>query len=364
MAVPLYALNRGYGTASVGILLALFAVAQIAIALPARRLADRLGLKLPLAFCGTLSIMGTTLAALWPEVPALGLSAMCVGGAVGISLVALQRYVGRMAQSDTELRQAYSWLSVAPSVSIFIGPVLAGALIDGAGYQIAFAILGLLPLGSLWTAYRAKTMPPVPAPPGPPASPWSLWGLHEFRQLMLLNWLMNACWDLHAFMVPVLAHERGISASAIGSLMGAFALAATISRLAIASFARRISDWVMVATSVTLAGVFLGSYPLLQALPLMAVCSFVLGLLLGSVQPLVMTLIHEVAPEHRQGDAMAMRLMMVNASGIAMPVLYGSAGLLVTSTGVFHIAGLAVGVTGGFAIHAIQKISHRPRTPH
>jgi hypothetical protein len=40
-------------------------------------------------------------------------------------------------------------VSIAPTVSIFIGPLIAGALIDAAGFQTAFMALGLLPLGSV-----------------------------------------------------------------------------------------------------------------------------------------------------------------------------------------------------------------------
>jgi hypothetical protein len=46
------------------------------------------------------------------------------------------------------------------------------------------------------------------------------------RRLLMVNWLLASCWDVHTFVVPVLGHERGFSASAIGSILGAFAVAA------------------------------------------------------------------------------------------------------------------------------------------
>jgi predicted MFS family arabinose efflux permease len=353
MAAPLLALSLGYGTASIGVLMAMFAAAQIAIALPARRLVNDRGLKFCLTLCGVSAASGIGLAAAWPALPALGLGALCCGGAIGLSLITLQRHVGRAAASDAELRRGLSWVSIAPTASTFIGPLLAGALIDNAGYQAAFMALGLLPLGSLVAARLAREIPMAPAPTQAPSAPWSLLRLPHFRQLMVLNWLMSACWDLHGFMVPVIAHERGISASSIGMLMGAFALAATLSRLAVPAIASRAPDWLVLAIAVTLAGALVAIYPFLESLPSMMACSFALGALLGAVQPLVMILIHKVAPEHRQVDAMALRMMMFNGSGIAMPMAYGAAGIALTASGVFHAAGVVVFVGGGLCMRAV-----------
>ena len=44
MAAPLMALREGYSAAAVGVLLALFALAQVCLALPAGRYAERHGL--------------------------------------------------------------------------------------------------------------------------------------------------------------------------------------------------------------------------------------------------------------------------------------------------------------------------------
>jgi hypothetical protein len=52
-----------------------------------------------------------------------------------------------------------------------------------------------------------------------------------FRRLLLVNWLLSSCWDVHTFVVPVLGHERGLSASVIGSILGAFAIAAALIRV-------------------------------------------------------------------------------------------------------------------------------------
>jgi cyanate permease len=50
------------------------------------------------------------------------------------------------------------------------------------------------------------------------------------------------CWDVHAFAVPVLGHERGFSASTIGLILGTFTLAVTGVRLLVPLLAHRIDE--------------------------------------------------------------------------------------------------------------------------
>jgi predicted MFS family arabinose efflux permease len=99
----------------------------------------------------------------------------------------------------------------------------------------------------------------------------------------MLNALMTASWDLHAFMVPVIAHERGMSASAIGTLLSAFALAATLSRLALPVVVQRVREWTMIAGALAMAAALFAVYPFLPSHLLMLECSFMLGVLLGGV---------------------------------------------------------------------------------
>ncbi|MEK9803873.1 MAG: MFS transporter, partial [Curvibacter sp.] len=50
MAAPLLALTQGYSALAVGLLMALFALTQVFLALPAGRYADRHGLRRPIAW--------------------------------------------------------------------------------------------------------------------------------------------------------------------------------------------------------------------------------------------------------------------------------------------------------------------------
>ena len=69
MAAPLWALRQGYSAAAVGMLLALFALTQVFLALPAGRYADRHGLRRPMAGAVVSAVVGGLVAAPVVAVP-------------------------------------------------------------------------------------------------------------------------------------------------------------------------------------------------------------------------------------------------------------------------------------------------------
>jgi hypothetical protein len=71
---------------------------------------------------------------------------------------------------------------------------------------------------------------------------WDLLREPMFRRLLFVNWLQSSSWDVHAFVLPVLGHDRGISASVIGSILGAFAIAAAVIRVVLPMIASRSSE--------------------------------------------------------------------------------------------------------------------------
>lgn len=161
MAAPLLALRSGQSEAAVGVLLALFALTQVFLALPAGRFADRHGLKRPVGMSIIAATFGAGLAVVFPVFPVLCISALLTGGATGAASIALQRHVGRAAATPIELKQVFSWLALGPAVSNFIGPFAAGLVIDHGGFSLAFLLMALLPLVSWFWVRDAEELPPV-----------------------------------------------------------------------------------------------------------------------------------------------------------------------------------------------------------
>ncbi|AVQ79502.1 MULTISPECIES: MFS transporter [unclassified Variovorax] len=363
LATPLLALQQGYSAAAVGVLISLFALTQVFLALPAGRFADRHGFKRPLWLSVIAAVVGAGLVVVFPVFPVMCLSALLTGGATGATVIALQRHVGRSAHHPTQLKRVFSWLAIAPAAANFVGPFLAGMLIDHAGrapadmlaFRVCFAVMAALPL-VCWLLARGAHEPP-PTPPLAGAVPTRAWDLLRepmFRRLLFVNWLQSSSWDVHAFVLPVLGHDRGISASVIGSILGAFAVAAAVIRVVLPVIASRASERGVILSSTVVTALVFAVYPLLDAAWAMGVCSVILGFALGAVQPMVMSMLHQITPHTRHGEALGLRLMTINASSVAMPMLFGSLGALIGIAGVFWVVGgvLALGARATWGLKA------------
>jgi MFS-type transporter involved in bile tolerance (Atg22 family) len=106
--------------------------------------------------------------------------------------------------------------------------------------------------------------------------------------------------------------------------------------------AARLREWAVIASAMAITALLFGLYPLLDAPLAMGLCSVLLGVALGSVQPMIMSMLHQITPAHRHGEAVAMRMMAINASSVTMPMLFGVAGTVIGISGVFWITGAGV----------------------
>lgn len=356
MAAPLLALREGYSALAVGVLLAMFALTQVFLALPAGRYADRHGIRRPVGLSVIAAALGAALAVAFPVFPVLCLSALLTGGATGTAAIALQRHAGRAAHDATELKRVFGWLSLGPAFANFLGPFVSGLMIDYvgellggqagslAGFRVTFLLMALLPLLSWYLVRRTQDLPAAPALGTGTRRTWDLLRDPMMRRLLLVNWFLSSCWDVHTFVVPVLGHERDFSASVIGTLLGAFSLAAVAVRLTMPWLAEHLRERVVLSGAMLLTALSLGIYPLMNSAWTMGLCSVLLGLALGSVQPMIMSTLHQITPSDRHGEALGLRVMSLNGSSVFMPMVFGTVGAVVGVSFLFWTVGFAVGL--------------------
>lgn len=87
------------------------------------------------------------------------------------------------------------------------------------------------------------------------------------QRIMWVNLCMSSCWDVHAFVVPVLGHERNFSASVIGAILGAFAISAAVVRVIMPVFASHLREHVVLASAMLVTAMVFLAYPFMD-LPL------------------------------------------------------------------------------------------------
>jgi len=334
VTAALWLLHHGYGEWTVGALISLSAAGGVVLSLWAGRQADVHGLHRPLGIGALMGFVGAVAAFIYPSPWTLAPATLLCGSAVGIMAVAIQREAGLMGESAGELKRVFSWVSLGPALSNALAPVIAGLIIDHAGERAAFGFATLLPVAA-WFLGRKVPRHPVRGHGAKAAGghgAWQLLRMPALRNLLLLNVVLTACWDAHSFVVPVVGHARGLSASSIGLVLGAFAAAAVLVRLLIARWSSQLDEMVVLRTAMAVCALVLAVYAWLPGTAGLIIGSSVLGLALGSYQPMILSALHQVTPADRHGQALGLRMLVSSGMSLTMPMGFG---LLASSTVAF-----------------------------
>jgi len=327
VAAALSGLHLGMSPFAVGGLLATFAVVPMLVSVSSGRLIDRIGVQRPLMAGNTMVVGGALLACLWPSPATLTMTAACVGVGFMLHQMATQRQLGHGA-ADERMRN-FSWMALAHALSGLIGPLAAGLSIDGLGYRYAFVPLALPPLLALFVtrALRGGLLPPaVPSADGEDARRRTrdLLAIPVLRRVLGANLLISGAWDTHLFLMPLYGRSIGLSATTIGVVLATFAAATFTVRFGLPYIQRRVRPWALVRVAMVGGAISFPLYPLFDTVePLMAL-SFLLGLALGCVQPGILALLHQHAPENRVAEAFGIRLALINASQVSLPLGCGA----------------------------------------
>ena len=155
------ALSLDASPAMVGVLTSAGSVLPMLLAVSIGRLNDRFGARLPLFAGSALVIVSSLLPALWPGLPALFVTAVLTGVGATAFAVSIQSVVGWFGGTDDRARN-FSWLSIGFSSGAILGPLLAGSVIDLAGYASALVVLAFLTVPALAASGTGRLSLPPP----------------------------------------------------------------------------------------------------------------------------------------------------------------------------------------------------------
>jgi MFS family permease len=351
ITVSLYALSQDASPFVVGSLMGLYSFLPMWLAVGAGRLSDRIGVRRPMVVGSCGIALGAALPWIFPGLLALFFTTALIGISFMLFQVATQNATGALGPTADRAKN-FSLLALGYSVSGFAGPLVAGLLIDHASFAATFVALTLLPLVPLTVLGRGGLALPRPHGAHGPSSPGGVAELFRnphLRRVFIVNALLSMAWDLHTFFIPIYGARLGLSASLIGIILAAFAAATFVVRLVMPWIARRFSE-----IEVLTAAMFVGAgayalFPFVASVGPLMTLSFTLGLALGSGQPMVMSLLHSMAPAGRMGEAVGVRMSIINASTFAVPLLFGAIGSSVGIGPVFWLVGGALAGGGFFA---------------
>ncbi len=368
MTVSLAAIKMGAPTYVVGLLLSLYALLPMLLSVSLGRWIDRVGTRVPMLLGASTLGLAFVVPAIWTAMPAL--YANSVFGGVGFLLfhMSVQKLTGEMAEGPDRMRN-FGILAVGFSVSGFCGPISAGYLIDHAGHGVSFGAsfaLSTLLIAAAFALLKwrwrfdGKTQLLAGAR-SPGSRTLDLLRTPELRRMYVAVVLISSAWDVLMFLVPVQGSKIGLTASEIGFVLGAFSAATFVVRMAMPLFVGRVTEWQMIGLVQVVAALVYLVFPLVGSHYGLVALAFVLGLGLGVGQPAVMSLLHRVAPPGRVGEAVGLRMTMINGTQAVLPTLFGSLGSLMSSvlSGTLTFAPLFWGVALMVGAGGVSALRHK-----
>lgn len=207
----LYALNYGQPAWMVGVILSTYAAIPALISIHVGKFIDKIGVRIPI----TVSFLMISAACLmpilfpyekfgfWPII----VTSLLAGTGFVFTLISGQGLIGHLSNNKNRAT-AFTYQSIAFSISGSTGPVVAGYLIDHGSYYWAFGgALTFALLGGGIFLFQARALPSAfnksQAKDNRHHSAFELFKDEKVRNVLLASAFVSMAWDLQAFMIPV-----------------------------------------------------------------------------------------------------------------------------------------------------------------
>lgn len=347
VVVSLYALDHGASQMTIGVFMALYALCPMLIAVHIGKLADRVGPRLPMLMGSTGVAIALLLPPLFPGLTVLFISSLLIGTSFHFFFVTVTGITGGIGGEGNRVRN-YAMVSLGFSGAAFVGPVVAGFSIDHLGHLPAFLLLASFPaVTTLLLCFKGGLLPhAVKSGDGGKKDATDLLRISVLRDVLIASGIIAAAYDLFQFYMPVYGHAMGLSASAIGVVIGFCALATFTIRVALPRLVERLGEWDVLTYAIFVAASAFVLFPFFRGAFSLAAISFLLGLGVGCGQPISMSLIYSLSPHGRAAESAGLRVMVNNFAHLVMPLIFGSLGAALGFFPVF-ISNSALLVAGG-----------------
>lgn len=357
LVMSLYAIELGAQPFLVGALIAFMQAMPLILSIPTGIATDRHGTRWLMLGGFACLVVAMVLLVTWPTMAMLFVVAGLNGVHLGVNNVALQQLAGVLSAPEHRARN-FSNLSMTGATSNLLGPVIGGVSIDHLGYHgaswvmLAIAMLGVVAL-LVWGGIlpggipRARRMQENAAGSRPP--------LRDIWKLLAASALTQLCTDIYIFYLPVYARSIALSATAIGFVMGSYAVAIFAARATTPSLHKVLGETRLFAASFFVAGIGFAMMPLFTSPVLLGLVSIILGLGNGCGLPITMMMVIARSREGRSGEMLGLQLTVNSAARSGGPILMGAAGSLIGISPVFLVSAALMWM-GGLLARGIPPV--------
>ena len=343
LLVTLLALGQGANAATIGVLVSVLAICPLILSIPVGFMADRFGGRWLLFCSAALSSCGVLVPVLVPGIEALYATALLAGLGFSFNTVVLQNLVGIQSKPGERTRN-FSNYSLITATCLLLSPVLTGAFVDLAGGNAA--CLYVMSLNAINMVVLLVWGGGLPKGRGKPAEaadkPAGVTSRAIWRALVVSSCVQLSL-DLFQFCIPIYAHDIGLSPSAIGMVLGAFAAASFVARVAMPRLIERMGEQRLLSVTFWLGVAAFLLIPLSSSAVVLGVIAFLFGIGMGCSTPLSIMMMFSHSPEGRSGSALGLRLTANNTLRVVGPTLYGAIGAAFGLWPIFIISAAVMG---------------------
>lgn len=348
VANTLYALELGAGPFDTGLLLATYGIFPLLLAVFTGKVADRYGVRVPVVVGTFVTAVGTALPWFFPVLPMLFVAAAVCGAGFILTQVSMQSLVGSLGSGAARTRNL-NFYALTVSTSDLLGPITAGFSIDHIGYVPTYLVLAAPGAAAVLVVFFLFNRLSHAAGGADRSGQRmvDLLRIAHLRRMFLTSALVMTGLDLFQLYLPLHGHAIGLSASAIGTILGAFAAAGFVTRVLLTMLVRRLGEERTLCYSMYLAACTFFMIPLFDNAVVLGMVCFVLGLGMGLGQPLTVILTYNYAPPGRHGEGLGLRIAINNSMHVAVPAVFGAVGTLFGLAPVFWLSS-AILALGGY----------------
>lgn len=366
LTLPLFALDLGASAAVTALVFAMRGLGNMVFDVPAGFAAARLGDKATMLIGVALMACASVCAALSDSAVMLGAAAFVLGGAMSAWLIGRLTHISE-GVAVTQRGKAIAALGGIQRIGNLVGPVGAGLIATGAGFETVFVLVALLALVAMVLVVRGV---PTNRRGRHDASPSLLRVIPHvisahrrvFATAGLAMLLLTVLRSGRTLLIPLWGEAMGLPAASIGLVMGAAAAADTllfpVAGYLMDSHGRRHSAFLCMA--LLSAGLLAASFT--TTLTGLCIAALATGVGNGLGSGINATFGADLAPAGERGEFLGVWRLMGDSGSLGGPLLFGAAASAFTLATAFHFA-VAAGVIGVLVLVTTveEPLKARPR---
>ena len=362
--MAVYAAHLGASPFVLGLLMALFSFAPSLLTVPLGRLIDRIGSRWPLPVAHVVMALAALMLYIWPRMELLYVLASLMGTAFFSVYLSANTLIGRLGP---ERRAAnFSLMSTGIAAAQGVAPLMLGFCADHVGYPEAFALVAVYAFlcQAAFVFCRIPHLEPGQKVAGGQAKKGGTMELLRdpgLRPVFIVSTLFILGWDVFLVMTPIYGTQLGLSASQMGMLMSAYAVASILVRFMGGTLARWYTPWQVLLAALVVASAGTFAFGSVSTMPLLLLWAFVMGLGQGIGSPMSTTAVYDAAPPERVTEASGVRLSLGMAAQTGLPLIVGSMGAVLPAAVIFWASGVLL--AGGAWMERRQWRAARPKQP-